>query len=43
MLFVTHELNEALYVADRVIGLSRFHSEGHRGVRLWFTIALSDL
>lgn len=31
MLFVTHELNEALYVADRVIGLSRFHSEGHRG------------
>jgi NitT/TauT family transport system ATP-binding protein len=31
MLFVTHELNEALYVADRVIGLSRFHSDGHRG------------
>jgi ABC-type nitrate/sulfonate/bicarbonate transport system ATPase subunit len=31
MLFVTHELNEALYVADRVVGLSRFHSDGHRG------------
>ena len=31
MLFVTHELNEALYVADRVIGLSRFHSDGHLG------------
>lgn len=31
MLFVTHELNEALYVADRVIGLSRFHHEGDKG------------
>jgi len=31
ILMVTHELNEAIYVADRVIGLSRFHNEGDRG------------
>jgi NitT/TauT family transport system ATP-binding protein len=31
ILMVTHELNEAIYVADRVIGLSRFHTEGDRG------------
>jgi NitT/TauT family transport system ATP-binding protein len=31
ILMVTHELNEAIYVSDRVIGLSRFHTEGHKG------------
>lgn len=31
ILMVTHELNEAIYVADRVVGLSRFHSEGNKG------------
>ncbi len=31
IIIVTHELNEALYVADRVIGLSRFHTEGSQG------------
>jgi ABC-type nitrate/sulfonate/bicarbonate transport system ATPase subunit len=31
IIIVTHELNEALYVADRVIGLSRFHTEGRQG------------
>lgn len=31
ILIVTHELNEAIYVANRVIGLSRFHDEGDRG------------
>ncbi len=31
ILIVTHELNEAIYVANRVIGLSRFHDEGERG------------
>jgi NitT/TauT family transport system ATP-binding protein len=31
MVMVTHELNEALYVADRVVGLSRFHTEGDQG------------
>jgi NitT/TauT family transport system ATP-binding protein len=31
ILIVTHELNEAIYVANRVIGLSRFHDQGDRG------------
>lgn len=31
ILIVTHELNEALYVSDRVIGMSRFHTEGKHG------------
>ncbi len=31
ILIVTHELNEAIYVANRVIGLSRFHHDGHQG------------
>ncbi|MEM7473940.1 MAG: ATP-binding cassette domain-containing protein [Planctomycetota bacterium] len=31
ILIVTHELNEAIYVADRVIGLSRFHDDGDQG------------
>jgi len=34
IIIVTHELNEALYVADRVIGLSRFHSDGHQGAMI---------
>lgn len=31
ILIVTHELNEAIYVANRVIGLSRYHDAGERG------------
>lgn len=31
IILVTHELNEAIYVADRVIGLSRFHTDGDQG------------
>ncbi len=31
ILIVTHELNEAIYVANRVIGLSRFHDDGEQG------------
>ena len=31
---VTHELNEAIYVADRVIGLSRFHTQGEQGAAI---------
>ncbi|MCA9212091.1 MAG: ABC transporter ATP-binding protein [Planctomycetales bacterium] len=31
ILMVTHELNEALYVSDRIIGLSQYHSEGANG------------
>ena len=34
ILIVTHELNEALYVSDRVIGLSQFHSDGQGGATI---------
>lgn len=34
ILMVTHELNEAIYVADRVVGLSRFHTHGDRGAAI---------
>ena len=34
ILIVTHELNEALYVSDRVIGLSQYHAEGHHGATI---------
>ncbi|MBN2021787.1 MAG: ABC transporter ATP-binding protein [Pirellulales bacterium] len=34
ILLVTHELNEALYVAERVIGLSQFHEDGARGATI---------
>lgn len=34
ILMVTHELNEAIYVADRVIGMSRFHEEGNLGATI---------
>jgi len=31
IIMVTHELDEALYVADRVIGLSQYHRDGRQG------------
>ncbi len=31
ILIVTHELNEALYVSDRVLGLSQYHRDGQNG------------
>ncbi|MFN6130316.1 MAG: ABC transporter ATP-binding protein [Planctomycetota bacterium] len=34
ILMVTHELNEAIYVADRVIGMSRFHQDGQLGATI---------
>ncbi len=34
ILLVTHELNEALYVSDRVLGLSQYHTDGDRGARI---------
>jgi NitT/TauT family transport system ATP-binding protein len=34
ILMVTHELNEAIYVADRVVGLSQFHETGSEGATI---------
>jgi NitT/TauT family transport system ATP-binding protein len=34
ILIVTHELNEALYVADRVVGLSQYHPNGQLGATI---------
>lgn len=34
ILIVTHELNEALYVSDRVIGLSQYHQDGAHGASI---------
>jgi NitT/TauT family transport system ATP-binding protein len=34
ILLVTHELNEALYVADRVVGLSQYHPQGAQGATI---------
>ena len=34
ILIVTHELNEALYVADRVVGLSQYHPGGADGSKI---------
>jgi NitT/TauT family transport system ATP-binding protein len=34
ILIVTHELTEAIYVADRVVGLSQYHSQGSQGATI---------
>jgi NitT/TauT family transport system ATP-binding protein len=34
ILIVTHELNEALYVADRILGLSQYHAKGEDGATI---------
>ena len=34
ILIVTHELNEALYVSDRVMGLSQYHKDGQNGATI---------
>lgn len=34
IMIVTHELNEALIVADRIVGLSQFHSGGEEGATI---------
>ena len=34
ILIVTHELNEALYVSDRVLGLSQYHDGGQEGATI---------
>ncbi|MEL7267782.1 MAG: ATP-binding cassette domain-containing protein, partial [Planctomycetota bacterium] len=34
ILMVTHELNEAFYVSDRVLGLSQYHEHGENGATI---------
>lgn len=34
IVMVTHELNEALFVSDRVVGLSQFHADGGNGATI---------
>ncbi|HBE71932.1 MAG TPA: hypothetical protein DDW52_27635 [Planctomycetaceae bacterium] len=34
ILIVTHELNEALYVSDRILGLSQYHTAGKDGATI---------
>jgi NitT/TauT family transport system ATP-binding protein len=34
ILIVTHELNEAIYLSDRILGLSQYHTEGHNGATI---------
>lgn len=34
VLMVTHELNEAILVADRLLGLSQFHQDGDKGAKI---------
>lgn len=34
ILMVTHELNEALYVSDRILGLSQYHEGGNMGASI---------
>jgi len=34
ILIVTHELNEAIYVSDRVLGLSQYHEGGEQGATI---------
>lgn len=36
ILMVTHELNEAFYVADRVVGLSQYHGNGFKGATITY-------
>jgi len=36
VVLVTHELNEAFYIADRVIGLSQYHGNGFPGATIVF-------
>ncbi len=34
IMMVTHELNEAIYVSDRILGLSQYHAAGDQGARI---------
>ena len=34
IMMVTHELNEAIYVSDRILGLSQYHTDGKDGAKI---------
>lgn len=34
IMMVTHELNEAIYVSDRILGLSQYHADGKSGAKI---------
>lgn len=34
IMMVTHELNEAIYVSDRILGLSQYHADGKNGAKI---------
>ena len=34
IMMVTHELNEAIYVSDRILGLSQYHADGQNGAKI---------
>jgi NitT/TauT family transport system ATP-binding protein len=36
IIMVTHELNEAIYVGDRVIGVSQYHGNGFKGATITY-------
>jgi NitT/TauT family transport system ATP-binding protein len=42
ILMITHELQEAIYVADRVLGLSQYHIGGHQGSTFIYDKACPD-
>jgi NitT/TauT family transport system ATP-binding protein len=36
IIMVTHELNEAIYVGDRIVGISQYHGNGHKGATVTY-------
>lgn len=36
IIMVTHELNEAIYVGDRVVGVSQYHGNGFKGATITY-------
>lgn len=42
IIMVTHELQEAIYVSDRVVGLSQYHVGGHNGATIVYDKACPD-
>lgn len=36
IIMVTHELNEAIYVGDRIVGISQYHGNGFKGATITY-------